>query len=507
MEATFWSLVPALIAIVLALATKEVYVSLLVGVLTGAMLYTQFDIIAAASTTLEVMGTKVSNNVNIVVFLVLLGMIVALVQKSGATKAYGQWAASKIKSKRQAEGLTAGLGALIFVDDYFSCLTVGTVMKPVTDKFKISRAKLSYIIDATAAPICIIMPISSWAAAVSSSLPETSSIDGFNLFLQAIPYNFYALSSLFLLFVITALGLNFSKMRAHEQMLESTNTFDSIEAKLPEEAMSGSRQGKIHDLIIPIAVLVVSCICFMLVTGGILESKNIIDAFANCDAAFSLVLGSMLTIFVTAVLYLTERLMSFAEFNACLTEGFNAMVPAILILTLAWTLSGVSGEGYLECGAFVSSFIESHNVALALVPACFYLFALGLAFATGTSWGTFGILIPIIVTVFNDGLSSLMVISIAAVLAGAANGDHISPISDTTILSSASAGVSHLTHVTTQIPYALCAAIPSFIAYLVAGFTQNGWIGLGVALVLVAIGVFTIKVLQQRSDAASEAAA
>ena len=487
MIGTFWALLPPIIAIVLALITKEVYFSLLIGILTGALFFTGFGIADSLETTFTIMADKVGSNMNIIIFLVLLGMIVALVTKSGASRAYGDWAAKRITSKKGAMLATAGLGILIFVDDYFNCLTVGTVMKPVTNRYNITRAKLAYIIDATAAPICIIAPVSSWAAAVGSSLPEESSIDGFSLFLQTIPFNLYAFLTIFMVFFLICLQFDFSKMRKYE--VENLGHEKVMDSNVQEVADS---KGKVKDLVIPILCLIFFCICGMLYTGGIMEGVGIVDAFANCNSSLSLVLGAFFTIILIAVMYLPRRIVSFTEFASSLVEGFKAMVPAILILTFAWTLSGICGSDYLDAGGYVADAVGGSSIGMALIPAIFFIVSLGLGFATGTSWGTFGILIPIIVAIFGDTESSMLVISVAACLSGAVCGDHISPISDTTILSSTGAGCNHLDHVSTQIPYALLVAACSFIGYLISGFSGNGWLGLVVAFILLLIALTVV---------------
>lgn len=483
MEATFWALLPPIVAIVLALITKEVYVSLFVGILTGALFFANFQPMTALETTFGVMSDKVGGNLNILVFLVLLGMLVALMSKSGASRAYGDWASRKIKTKRGVSFATAGLGTLIFVDDYFNCLTVGTVMSPVTDRFKISRAKLAYIIDATAAPICILAPISSWAAAVGSSLPEDSSIDGFGLFLQTIPYNLYALLTIIMVVFLLSFNFDFGKMKKYEE--NHQKEFDEGKVVLAEN--KSFRKGKVFDLVLPIVVLIVLCIAAMLYTGGITKGENIINAFANCNSSLSLVYGSLLTIVFVFLLYIPRRVISFTEFTSSLVDGFKAMVPAILILTFAWTLSGMCDADHLNAGGFVSKLVSENSMALNIMPAIFFLIALGLAFATGTSWGTFGILIPIVLPVFGGIESQLLVLTVAAVLAGAVCGDHVSPISDTTILSSTGANCNHIEHVSTQLPYALIVAACSFVGYLLAGFTENGWLGLGLGAVLLLV--------------------
>lgn len=494
MEGTIWTLVPPILAIALALITKEVYLSLFAGICAGALFYSGFSVSGAISTTVDIMGSNVGENICIIIFLVLLGMMVSLMSKSGASRAYGQWASKNIKTKRGALFSTVALGVLIFVDDYFNCLTVGTIMSPITDRHKISRAKLAYIIDATAAPVCIISPVSSWAAAVSSSLPENSSIDGFMMFIEAIPCNYYALFTILMLVVLIILDFDFSKMKTYELNYGSKITADG-----PAGDIVANGNGKVRDLIIPIAVLVVFCISAMLYTGGILEGNGIVASFSNCDSAFSLVIGSFFTMIVIAVLYLPRKIVTFKQFAKSLPEGFKAMVPAILILTFAWTLSGVCGDEYLRIGDYVSNIVNNSSMPHAIIPAIFFLVALGLAFSTGTSWGTFGILLPIVFAIFETNVSTLMVISMSAVMAGAVCGDHVSPISDTTILSSTGAQCNHIDHVNTQMPYALIVAAISFICYIISGFTGNGYIGLIVGLIATPALLFAIYKKQKAS--------
>ncbi len=502
MEGTIWALVPPILAIALALITKEVYFSLLAGICVGALLYTDFAVGAAMETTVNIMSGKVADNISIIIFLVLLGMLVALMSKSGASKAYGEWAVKNIKSKRGALFATSGLGVLIFVDDYFNCLTVGTIMSPITDKQKITRAKLAYIIDATAAPVCIIAPVSSWAAAVSSSLPEGTGLDGFALFLQSIPYNYYALFTLLMVFLLIVWDFDFGKMKKYEEAYGTKITGDG-DAEV--ETYKATGNGKVKDLIIPIALLIVFCIAAMLYTGGILEGANIKDAFANCSSAYSLVIGSFFTMIATAILYLPRKVITFRQFADSLSEGFKAMVPAILILTFAWTLSGICGDEYLNIGSYVSGLVSSSNIPLAVIPIIFFAVALGLAFATGTSWGTFSILLPIVCTIFTNDASTLMVISMSAVMAGAVCGDHISPISDTTILSSTGAGCNHIEHVNTQLPYAMFIAVICCVSYLIAGFANNGYIGLVIGLVLTALALWFVKMKEKKEGSKSAA--
>ena len=489
LTATAWTLLPPIIAIALALITKEVYSSLLIGILAGGLLFTGFNPLHAVETTFEVMGSKLGENINICIFLVLLGILVSLVTKSGASRAYGDWASKTIRSRRGAAYATSFLGIFIFVDDYFNCLTVGTVMRPVTDRYGVTRAKLAYIIDATAAPVCIIAPISSWAAAVGSSLPESSSIDGFSLFLQTIPMNLYALLTIGFLIWLMGADFDFGPMGRYE----AEHKDDDLTQLEQTHVVGGA--GKVYDLILPICVLIALCIAGMLYTGGIFEGVGVIDAFAGCDSSTSLVLGSFFTLIFTFLLYIPRRILTFSQFCEAFTEGFKAMVPAILILTLAWTLSGVCSEEYLDIGGFVSSIVDGESMIAMLMPAIFFLISLGLAFATGPSWGTFGILIPIAVAVFGDAGGTMLVMTVAACLSGAVCGDHVSPISDTTILASAGAQCNHIDHVSTQMPYALLIAAICFVGFLIGGLMGNGFVALvvGVALLVAAILVITAR--------------
>ena len=482
MTGTLWAVLPPIIAIVMALLTKEVYTSLFLGVIIGCLMFTGFNPIAAIETCFEIMTGAIGDNAYILIFLVLLGIVVSLITKSGASAAYGEWASEKIKSRRASLLATSALGCLIFVDDYFNCLTVGTVMKPVTDKYNVSRAKLAYIIDATAAPVCILAPISSWAAAVSSSLPENCGIDGFALFLTTIPFNFYALFTLAFVAFIILTGIDFGKMKVVEESGDL-----GIEEAAMEQEDNVSAKGKVIDLLLPIIVLIVACIAMMLYTGGIMDGVGIINAFADCSSARSLVMGSFIALVVTFLFYVPRKVITFKEFCDCFVAGFKAMTPAVMILCLAWTLSGICSEEYLNIGGFVSAVVGGNATVAMLLPVIFFLVALGLAFATGTSWGTFGILIPIAIAIFGDA-SAMIPVCVAAILSGAVCGDHISPISDTTILSSAGAQCKHIEHVSTQIPYALTVCIPCCVGFLVAGIAQNGFIGLAagaVALVVV----------------------
>ena len=483
MESSVTSIIPPIITIILALATKEVYASLMIGILSGALIFTGGNPIQAILTMFTIMGDKIGGNVNILIFLVILGILVAAISKSGATHAYGEWARNKISNEKGALGLTALLGILIFIDDYFNCLTIGAVMRPVTDKFKIARTKLAYIIDATAAPVCIIAPVSSWAAAVGSSLPENSKIDGFQLFLHTIPYNLYAwLTMAFMIFIIVS-GRDFATMsdsiRANQKEFFIPEEYKyNVEA---EENIRGN--GKIMDLVLPLIVLIISCIYGMLYTGGIFEGKSIANSFSDCDSSQALVLGSFIAFLFTAVLYIPRKIITFKTFCECFRQGFKAMLPAIFILCLAWTLSGICSEQYLNLGGYVGNVVNRHSSLIIFLPMLFFVLAAALAFATGTSWGTFGILIPIAVEIImksnHTQFSEMLVICVAAILSGAVSGDHSSPISDTTILTSASAQCDHIDHVATQLPYVIVVSAGCVMGYFVDGLTQNGWIGFG----------------------------
>lgn len=494
---TALALLPPVIAIVLALITKEVYSSLFVGIIAGALLYANGNVELAVNTLFfnedggMIYKLADSWNVGILVFLVVLGILVALMNKVGGSAAFGQWASTHIKTRVGAQLATMLLGVLIFVDDYFNCLTVGSVMRPVTDRHNVSRAKLAYLIDATAAPVCIIAPISSWAAAVTSSVPEDSSINGFTMFLRTIPYNYYAILTLVMILFLTLTGVDYGPMRTHEQNALQGDLFTTAArpyGELDEERTSP--HGAVIDLVLPVVVLIAACVFGMVYTGGIFDGESFIDAFANCDASQGLVIGSFITLLVTFVFYMWRGVMSFEDFAACVPDGFKAMVAPILILTMAWTLSGMTS--LLGAKYFVAAIVDGSAFALrAVLPMVIFIVAVFLAFATGTSWGTFAILIPIVCKVFPSG--ELLVISIAACLAGAVCGDHCSPISDTTIMASAGAHSDHVNHVSTQLPYALTAAAVSFVAYGIAGFVQNTVICLAVAVALELAVLFAIR--------------
>ena len=483
---TWWSLVPPLLAIVLALVTKEVYSSLFIGVAMGALLYTGFHPWNAFVAFFDIM--KNSMNLNILIFDVLLGMIIVLMSKSGGSAAYGKWAGTKIKSKKSAMLATTGLGVLIFVDDYFNCLTVGSVMRPVTDRFKVSRAKLAYIIDATAAPVCIIAPISSWAAAVNSYVPEDAGISGFQLFLRTIPYNLYAILTLLMVFTIILTGLDFGLMKKHEKNAAAGDLFDQVK----EEEISSN--GKVIDLVLPVLVLIGTAIGAMIYTGFLGGATDVVTAFSGCDAETSLIFATLITVMFMLVLYLPRKVITFKGFMDSFVEGFKMMIPAIGILIFAWSLKGMGDA--LEIASFVENLVGSNASASVLLPAILFLVAIFLSFSTGTSWGTFAILVPIAIAMFPGADNmQMMIIAVASVLSGAVCGDHVSPISDTTVMSSAGAQSNHINHVTTQMQYAVVVAVVSAIGYVIAGFVHIWWLVLGISAVLLLVVLFVIKVV------------
>ena len=473
---TFFSLLPPVIAIVLALNTKEVYTSLLVGIASGALLYANGNLELALNTLFfnedGGMITKLSDsgNVGILAFLVMLGILVALMNKAGGSAAFGRWASTHIHSRAGAQFATLLLGVMIFVDDYFNCLTVGSVMRPVTDRQKVSRAKLAYLIDSTAAPICIIAPVSSWAAAVTSSVPAGSGINGFTMFLRTIPYNYYAVMTVVMSLFLIFTGAEFGPMKLNEDNAKNGDLFTTAARPYGDDVDDGNdTNGHVIDLIAPVLVLIAACIFGMVYTGGFFEGVDFITAFADCNASAGLVLGSSIALLFTFVFYRVRSVMTFQDFAACIPEGFKAMVSPMLILSLAWTLSGMTG--LLGAKYYVANLLGNSAAALQyLLPFIIFLVAVFLAFATGTSWGTFSILIPIVCQAFPDG--EMLVVSIAACLSGAVCGDHCSPISDTTIMASAGAHCSHVNHVSTQLPYAITAAACSAVCYIITGLAQ-----------------------------------
>ena len=491
--ATFWALVPPVVAIGLALITKEVYSSLFIGVLMGGILYSGFSFEGTITHIFEDGMINVlsdSYNVGILIFLVILGTMVCLMNRAGGSAAFGQFAADHIKGRVGAELATILLGCLIFIDDYFNCLTVGSVMRPVTDKFKVSRAKLAYLIDATAAPICIIAPITSWAAAVTGFVEGE---DGFSIFVRAIPYNFYAILTIVMMIGMVLLRTEFGSMKFHEKNalkgdLYTTPGRPYDTEKQPEVSVRGT----VLDLLIPIISLIICCMVGMLYTGGFFSGEDFVTAFSQSDASLGLTMGSFFGLLITIGLYQVRRVLKFSECMACIPEGFKSMVPAIMILSFAWTLKAMTGS--LGADVYVATVVASSARSLLnFLPAIIFVVGCFLAFATGTSWGTFGILIPIVVAVFENSNPDLMIISISACMAGAVCGDHCSPISDTTIMASAGAQCEHVNHVTTQLPYAVTAAVVSFVSYIIAGFVQSAWIALPIAIALMVATMFVIR--------------
>lgn len=495
--ATPLALLPAVVAIALALITKEVYSSLFIGIVVGAVLYSGFEF---EGTVLHVFNGGLltvlcdSYNMGILIFLVLLGTLVAMMNKAGGSAAFGRWAGTHIKTRVGAQLATVLLGVMIFIDDYFNCLTVGSVMRPVTDKHNISRAKLAYLIDATAAPVCIIAPISSWAAAVSGFVEGE---DGLALFISAIPYNYYALLTILMMVTISILNIDFGSMAVHEKNAMNGDLYttpDRPYANIQAEEKPDAK-GKVMDLVIPILCLVVCCVIGMIYTGGFFSGASFVEAFSGSDASVGLAIGSFFGILITMVLYMIRRVLNFKECMDCFAEGFKAMVPAILILTFAWTLKAMTDS--LGAKEFVAGFVSANAQGLVnFLPAMIFLIGCFLSFATGTSWGTFGILIPIVVAIFEGTDHTLMIISISACMAGAVCGDHCSPISDTTIMASAGAQCNHVNHVSTQLPYAVLVAMVSFVSYIFAGFVKTVWICLPVAILLMLAVLFVIKNIQ-----------
>ena len=493
---SFWSLLPPIIAIALALITKEVYSSLFLGILVGGLLYSNF---AFEATILHVFNDGIvasvtdSYNMGILIFLIILGSMVCLMNKAGGSAAFGRWAKDHIKSRVGAQLASVLLGVLIFIDDYFNCLTVGSVMRPITDKHNISRAKLAYIIDATAAPVCIIAPISSWAAAVAGFAEDGQ---GFNLFLRAIPYNYYALLTIVMMVGMIVMRAEFGPMARYERnaiekgdLFSGSNPYAGAEDDAPED------KGRVLDLVLPVVVLIICCVIGMIYSGGFFDGEGFITAFSNSDASVGLMLGSAFALVFTLVYYLIRRSMSFKEMMGCIPEGFKAMVPAIMILTFAWSLKNMTDS--LGAKFFVRDFVRSSAGGLQMILPLI-VFAIGclLAFATGTSWGTFGILIPIVQNVFSMD-NPMAIVCISACMAGAVCGDHCSPISDTTIMASAGAQCDHVNHVSTQLPYAITCAVVSGVTYLIAGILVSagapGILGLPIGIVLMIGALFVIR--------------
>ena len=504
---SFMSLLPPLIAIALALITKEVYSSLFAGIVVGGLLYANFNpelTIVHVFSDGFIASASDSYNMGILIFLVVLGALVALMNNTGGSAAFGRWASKRIKSRIGAQLATIVLGCLIFIDDYFNCLTVGSVMRPVTDKHNVSRAKLAYLIDATAAPICIIAPISSWAAAVSG-FAEGSGMNGFQLFLSAIPYNFYAILTIVMMVFITLTKFDYGPMKKYEKNALNGDIFTVLDdkAKTVEQA-SVNPKGKVCDLVVPIIILIISCVIGMIYSGGFFTAgeegyHNFITAFSNSDASLGLVYGSFITLIITIAFYMIRRVISFKECMEAIPEGFKAMVPAIMILVCAWTLKAMTDS--LGAKEFIAGVVEGSAAGfMNFLPAIIFLIAVGLSFATGTSWGTFGILIPIVIAAFGFDKGAITVVAISACMAGAVCGDHCSPISDTTIMASAGAQSNHISHVSTQLPYAITVAAVSFVSYIIAGFVPNAWIVLPVSILLMVATLFVMKLLLDKKE-------
>ena len=495
---TFWALLPPIVAIALALITKEVYSSLFIGIVVGGLLYANFGFEGTIRHVfLDGIVASVSDtyNMGILIFLVILGAMVCLMNRAGGSAAFGRWAQTHIKSRVGAQLATIILGCLIFIDDYFNCLTVGSVMRPVTDTHRISRAKLSYLIDATAAPVCIIAPISSWAAAVAGFAEDGQ---GLNLFIRAIPFNFYALLTILMMVGISLLKIDYGPMARYERnamesgdLFSGKNPYDTMEV---EEDVS---HGRVMDLVLPIVLLILCCVTGMLYSGGFFDGVGFVEAFSASDASVGLLLGSAFALVFSLIYFGLRRSMSFSSMMSCIPEGFKAMVPAILILSFAWTLKAMTDS--LGAKYFVRDFVYSNASQVQMfLPAIVFLIGCLLAFATGTSWGTFGMLIPIVQSVFPMD-NPLSVVCISACMAGAVCGDHCSPISDTTIMASAGAQCDHVNHVSTQLPYAITVAAVSFVSYVIAGFLPKAWIALPIAIVLMLLTLFGIHMVHKRN--------
>ena len=500
MYASFWALVPPVVAIVLALITKEVYSSLFVGIVIGGLFWSGFSF---ENTVLHVFQDGIvgvltdSYNMGILVFLVILGIMVCMMNKAGGSAAFGRWASVHIKTRIGAQLATIVLGVLIFIDDYFNCLTVGSVMRPITDKHQVSRAKLAYLIDATSAPVCIIAPISSWAAAVTGFVEGE---DGFSIFLRAIPFNYYALLTILTMVLLVVLKIDYGSMRVHEDNAlrgDIYTTPDRPYADAQDDVVE--EKGGVIDLVFPILVLIGCCIIGMLYSGGFFSGVSFVEAFSASDASVGLMLGSFFAFVITVIFYALRRVLKFTDSMACIPDGFKAMVPAILILTFAWTLKAMTDS--LGAAEYVAGVMETAATGLVnFLPAIIFLVGCFLAFATGTSWGTFGILIPIVVAVFQGTNETMMIISISACMAGAVCGDHCSPISDTTIMASAGAQCNHVNHVSTQLPYAMTVAAVSFVTYVIAGFVQNAWICQPIGIVLMTGTLFVIRAITGKEE-------
>jgi Na+/H+ antiporter NhaC len=503
--ATFWSLVPPIIAILLALITKEVYSSLFIGILVGGVIYANFNFETTMVHTLQdgfIASIADSYNVGILVFLVMLGALVSMMNKAGGSKAFGHWTTKHIKTRVGAQLATVLLGVLIFIDDYFNCLTVGSVMRPVTDKHNISRAKLSYLIDATAAPVCIIAPISSWAAAVAGFAKGSGAASGMSLFINAIPYNYYAILTIVMMLFLAITNIDYGPMKKHEINAMAGDIFTTGDESKDSGEIADNPKGRVCDLIVPVVVLIIACVLGMIYSGGFFSGTDFITAFSDSDASVGLVIGSFAAIIFTVIFFLIRRVLTFKQLMESLPDGFKAMVPAIMILCCAWTLKAMTDS--LGAKIFISQLVEGGAESLKLfLPAIIFLIAVGLSFSTGTSWGTFGILIPIVLSVFGSNSGTITIVAISACMAGAVCGDHCSPISDTTIMASAGAQCNHINHVSTQLPYALTVAGVSFVSYIIAGILPEGMklVGLPVAIVLMIGTLVVVKAVTKKKAA------
>ena len=491
---TAWALLPPVVAIGLALITKEVYSSLFIGIVVGGLLYSGFGFEGTFVHVLQdgiIMNLSDSYNVGILVFLVTLGIIVCMMNMTGGSAAFGRWAGTKIKTRIGAQIMTIILGCLIFVDDYFNCLTVGSVMRPITESHRVSKAKLSYLIDATAAPVCIIAPVSSWAAAVSGFVEGE---DGFAVFIRAIPWNYYALLTIFFMFMTTLLRIDFGPMRKHEEnAIKYNDIYTTPERPFADsENVKVNENGKVIDLVIPVVIIIICCVTGIVYSGGGFSGTPFIDSFANSDAAVGLSTGGLFALIIVVIYYMCRRVISFRDAMDQVPNGFQAMIAPILILTFAWTLKTMTDS--LGAAPFVAEIIKnSADSFLSFLPAIVFLVGCGLAFATGTSWGTFGVLIPIVIAAFEGLDETMMYISISACMGGAVMGDHCSPISDTTIMASAGAQCYHINHVNTQLPYAITVAIVSCVSYVIAGFVRNVVISLIIAFALMTLVLLVLR--------------
>ena len=497
--ATILSLLPPVIAIVLALITKEVYSSLIIGIIVGGVIYAGGNFEGVIKHVISdgfVNSLADSYNMGILIFLVLLGTLVSMMNKAGGSAAFGRWASKHIKSRIGAQLATMALGVLIFIDDYFNCLTVGSVMRPVTDRNNVSRAKLSYLIDATAAPVCIIAPISSWAAAVAGFARGAGAENGISLFVSAIPYNFYALLTIVMMIFISLSKLDYGPMKLHEKNAVEKGDLFTCGNRIDDDKTEVNEKGRVCDLVIPVVILIICCVIGMIYSGGFFSGENFITAFSNSDASVGLAYGAGFAMIIIVIYFLIRRVISFKSIMESLPEGFKAMVPAILILTCAWTLKAMTDS--LGAKIFISQLIQGTAGAFqSFLPAIIFLIAVGLSFATGTSWGTFGILIPIVLSVFSSG-EPITIVAISACMAGAVCGDHCSPISDTTIMASAGAQCDHINHVSTQLPYALTVAGVSAVSYIIAGFVPNWLIVLPISIALMIGTLFVIKIVSAK---------